>query len=45
MRRKTMVALKVFVIGAIISYGIAVLMKVTMACISAVTKKDEGEKK
>lgn len=27
------IALKVFGIGALISYGIAVLMKVTMACI------------
>lgn len=39
-----LLALKVFGIGAVISYGIAVLMKVTMACISAMTKEKEAQK-
>ena len=39
-----LLALKVFGIGAVISYGIAVLMKVTMACISAMTKEKEVQK-
>lgn len=37
-------ALKVFGIVAVISYGIAVLMKITMACISAMTKEKEVQK-
>ena len=39
-----LLALKVFGIGAVISYGIAVLMKITMACISATTKEKEVQK-
>ena len=39
-----LLALKVFGIGAVISYGIAVLMKVTLVCISAMTKEKEGQK-
>ncbi|MDD6405538.1 MAG: hypothetical protein PUG00_07060 [Clostridiales bacterium] len=39
-----LLALKVFGIGAVISYGIAVLMKVTMTCISAMTKEKEVQK-
>ena len=39
-----LLALKVFGIGAVISYGIAVLMKITMACISAMTKEKEVQK-
>lgn len=35
---------KVFSIGAVISYGIAVLMKITMACISAMTKEKDVQK-
>lgn len=37
------IVLKVFGIGALISYGIAVLMKVTMACIGAFTKKGDDK--
>lgn len=37
------IALKVFGIGALISYGIAVLTKVTMACIGAFTKKGDDK--
>ena len=39
-----LLALKVFSIGAVISYGIAVLMKITMACISAMTKEKDVQK-
>ncbi|MFR2166466.1 MAG: hypothetical protein ACLS5W_00945 [Coprococcus sp.] len=39
-----LLALKVFGIGAVISYGIAMLMKITMACISAMTKEKDVQK-
>lgn len=38
-----MVSLKVIGIGVVISYGIALLMKLTLLCIRAVDTKGEGK--
>lgn len=40
-----MITLKVIGLGAIISYGIAGLMKLTMVCIQGISKTEEDEKK
>ncbi len=40
-----MITLKVIGLGAIISYGIACLMKLTMFCIQGFSKKGEDEEK
>lgn len=37
-----MVSLKVIGIGVVISYGIALLMKLTLICIRAFDRKGEG---
>lgn len=38
-----MVSLQVLLIGAAISYGIALLMKVTLVCITAFSSKKEDK--
>lgn len=37
-----MVSLKVIAIGAVISYGIALLVKLTLVCIKGFGRKGEG---
>lgn len=39
-----MVSLKVIAIGAVISYGIAILMKLTLVCIQGFSKREEDKK-